>query len=48
VQDGYKLRAVEVETGISDSYFTELVSGDLKVDDKLVIGIQPPTTTWGR
>jgi HlyD family secretion protein len=48
VQDGYKLRAVEVETGISDSYFTEMVSGDLKSGDALVIGIQPAVAAWGQ
>jgi HlyD family secretion protein len=48
VQDGYKLRAVEVQAGISDSHFTELVSGDLKTGDKLIIGIKPAATTWGQ
>jgi HlyD family secretion protein len=47
VQDGYKLRAVAIQTGLSDSQYTELVSGDLKKGDKLVIGIQPPAT-WGQ
>jgi HlyD family secretion protein len=47
VQDGYKLRAVEVHTGLSDSKFTELVSGQLKPGDKLVIGIQLQTGGWG-
>ncbi len=47
VQDGYKLRAIEVQTGLSDSKFTELVSGKLKPGDKLVIGIQAPTGGWG-
>jgi len=47
VQEGYKLKAVEVETGISDSYFTELVSGELKPGDKLVIGIQANTAGFG-
>jgi HlyD family secretion protein len=47
IQDGVKLRAVEVQAGIADSHFTELVSGDLKPDDKLVIGIKPPTP-WGQ
>lgn len=46
VQDGFKLRAVEVHAGISDSHFTELVSGDLKPSDKLIIGIKP--ATWGQ
>jgi len=48
MQDGSKLRAIEVQTGLSDSQFTELVSGDLKLGDKLVIGIQPAVTTWGQ
>ena len=48
IQDGYKLRAVEVQTGISDSHFTELVSGDVKPGDKLIIGIKPAAATWGQ
>jgi HlyD family secretion protein len=46
LQDGTKLRAVEVETGLSDSHFTELIVGELKAGDKLVIGIQP-AGGWG-
>lgn len=46
-QEGSKLRAVEVQVGLSDSQYTELVSGELKVGDKLVIGIQPPASGWG-
>jgi HlyD family secretion protein len=46
VVDGFKLRAVEVVVGLSESRFTELVSGDLKVGDKLVTGIEPPKA-WG-
>jgi HlyD family secretion protein len=45
VQSGTRLKAVEVHTGLSDSQFTELVEGNLKPGDKLVIGIQP--ATWG-
>ncbi len=41
VQDGDFLRAIEVIIGISSSNYTELVSGDLKEDHKLVTGIQP-------
>jgi len=41
VTDGEFLRAVEVVTGLSDSKYTELVSGDLKLGDRLVTGIQP-------
>jgi HlyD family secretion protein len=48
VQDGLKLRAVEVQTGLSDSQHTELVKGDLKKGDLLVTGIQPPTGGWGQ
>ena len=47
VQDGTKLRAVEIQTGLSDSQFTELVKGELKRGDKLVIGIQP-AAAWGQ
>jgi len=42
------LRAVEVNTGLSDSRYTELVSGELKKGDKLVIGIQPALANWGK
>ena len=45
-QDGSKLRAVEVVAGLSDSRFTELVSGELKVGDKLVMGIEVQQN-WG-
>jgi len=48
IQDGYKLRAVEVHAGISDSHFTELVSGEVKPGDKLIIGIKPAAATWGQ
>jgi HlyD family secretion protein len=48
VQDKYKLRAVEVQTGLSDSHYTELVEGELKKGDKLVIGIQPVVNSWGQ
>lgn len=46
VADGLKLRAVEVVVGLSESRYTELVSGDLKVGDVLVTGIEPPKS-WG-
>ena len=39
--DGEFLSAVELATGISDSEFTELVSGELKEGDRLVTGIRP-------
>ncbi len=42
--DGDRLSAVEVYTGLSDSQYTELVSGDLVAGQKLVIGIKPPTS----
>lgn len=42
IVDGEYLRAVEVITGLSDSQFTEMVSGSLKKGDLLVTGIKPP------
>ena len=47
VQDGFKLRAIEVQVGISDSKYTQLVKGNVKVGDKLVTGIQQPIGGWG-
>jgi HlyD family secretion protein len=41
VLDGEFLRAIEVMTGLADGNNTELVSGDLKVGQKLVSGVQP-------
>jgi HlyD family secretion protein len=41
ITDGQLLRAVPVETGLSDSKHTELVGGELHEGDKLVTGIQP-------
>ncbi len=41
VQEGELLHARAIVVGISDSRFTELKSGDLKVGDQLVIGEQP-------
>lgn len=38
--DGELLKAIEVYTGLSDSKFTEMVSGDLKAEQKLVTGIK--------
>ncbi|MFK8111929.1 MAG: efflux RND transporter periplasmic adaptor subunit [Rubripirellula sp.] len=38
VVDGDKLKAVEIYTGLTENRFTELLSGDLKVGDKLVTG----------
>jgi len=48
VQEKSKVRAVEVQTGLSDSRYTELVSGELKKGDKLVIGIQPALGAFGQ
>jgi HlyD family secretion protein len=42
IEDGERLKAVEVVVGLTDSHFTEMVSGSLKPGDKLVIGIQQP------
>jgi HlyD family secretion protein len=38
VNDGEFLKAIEVETGLADMKFTEIVSGELEVGDKLVTG----------
>jgi len=43
--DGELLSAVEVVTGISDSEFTELVSGELKDGEQLVTGVRPKEYT---
>lgn len=40
IQEGRSLRAIPIVTGIADSQYTEMVSGDLKVDDTLVISEQ--------
>lgn len=42
ISEGNLLKAVEVTTGISDSEFTEMVTGTLKLDDVLVTGVQTP------
>jgi len=41
VVDGDFLRAIEVELGLSDSKYSELVQGKIKLGDKLVTGIEP-------
>jgi len=41
VVDGEFLEAIEVQTGLSDSKYTELVSGELQEGQKLVTGIEP-------
>jgi len=39
VVEGEKLKAVEIETGIDDHKFTEILSGDLQSGDKVVAGV---------
>ncbi len=47
VEDGDKLRAIEVHTGLTDGQFTEVLSDSIKPGDVLVVGIQPPpASTW--
>lgn len=41
VVEGEFLKAIEVETGLSDSKYTELVSGDIKEGQQMVTGIEP-------
>lgn len=41
IQEADRLRAIEVVVGISDSRFTELVSGDVTEGQELVTGIKP-------
>jgi len=41
VDEGDKLRAIEVITGISDNRYTEVHSGDVEEDQQLVTGIKP-------
>lgn len=41
VKDGEKLRAVEIQIGVSDYQFTEVVSGKLKAGDQVVTGLKP-------
>lgn len=40
IADGDLLRAIEIQTGLSDSQFSEMIQGNLKVSDALVIGVQ--------
>lgn len=47
VVDGLFLKAVEIEIGLSDSQFTELVKGNLQAGDKLVAGIQSTKSVFG-
>lgn len=44
IKDGEWLRAIEVETGMTDSHFTELISGDVQPGVTLVTGIKPKRT----
>ena len=44
-----KIKAIPVELGISDDNFTELIKGDLKEGDKVIVGVisdgaKPPST----
>lgn len=34
-----KLKAVEIRTGITDGHYTQVVSGDLKVGDSVIVGL---------
>ncbi|MDR2240360.1 MAG: efflux RND transporter periplasmic adaptor subunit [Zoogloeaceae bacterium] len=42
VLDGKVIKPVKVRTGITDSRFTEVVSGELKEDDKVIVGENLP------
>ena len=37
-----KLRAINIEIGDSDYQFTQVLSGDLKSGDELIVGVKPP------
>jgi HlyD family secretion protein len=41
VEEEGELRAIPVVTGIMDGRYTEVISGDLQIGQKLVTGIQP-------
>jgi len=41
VAEGNYLRAIQVQTGISDNRYTELVDGELTEDQELVVGEKP-------
>ena len=41
IVDGEKLRAVEIQIGVDDYQFTEVVAGELKAGDKVVTGLKP-------
>ncbi|MCG6156334.1 efflux RND transporter periplasmic adaptor subunit [Rubinisphaera margarita] len=40
VKDGHLLKAIPIVTGISDYKFSEVVSGELKPDQELVVGLE--------
>tara|TARA_B100000686_G_C16740241_1_gene946146 strand:+ start:464 stop:1723 length:1260 start_codon:yes stop_codon:yes gene_type:complete len=42
IQEGEQLRAIAVETGVTDSRFSECLSGELKSGVNLVVRIKPP------
>jgi len=44
VVDGDHLRAIEITTGLSDYKYTELVSGPIREGQKLVTGIESPSS----
>lgn len=41
VEDGEFLKAIPIEVGLSDSRYTELLSGDVKEGQSLVTGVKP-------
>ncbi len=45
VLNGGEPRAVQIRTGVTDGSMTELVSGDIKVGDRLVVGMPAETPT---
>jgi HlyD family secretion protein len=38
IENGGRLRSIAIRTGISDGRFTEIVEGDLKPGDQVVVG----------
>ena len=40
VKEGEFLRAIEIETGLSDYRYTELISGEIKPGQELVVGVK--------
>ena len=41
IQDGEKLKAVDIQIGVSDYEFTEVVAGSLNEGDQVVTGLKP-------